>query len=570
MDPAVTRARAYMLNRQRPVLLFGNLAVMAVCAAVLWGDFPRYQVLAWVVSNVGLTAIRIRDLRRFNRERPTAPDRLERWMREFMFFTAIGGIIWGAGAVLFLDTANFILMMFVLTVFMGIGTGALPALCPHYGAFVAFVVPMFIPVVVKLLVAAGAVTNVLAGLMLFFVLCILYFAGNLSQAITDSITVDLENARLLDEVTLAKDAAERANAQKSGFLAAVSHDLRQPLYAMGLFLGSLDRDGLVARNRELIADIENAYVALEEMFGALLELSRLDAGAVAPQRLHFPLHELIARLLPEFEHAAMLKDIELVYEKTGAVVYSDPVLLERILRNLLSNAVKYTDEGRIAIEIVSDSEDAVVQIIDTGHGIAEHDLPQIFDEYHQLENPERDRTKGLGLGLSVVQRSCDLLGHRISVSSEPGKGSCFSVSMQVGDSDLVTDTVDVAPESFISGLHVVVIDDEAQIVKGMKTLLTDHGCHVTAAGDSDDALRLLEDTPRPPDILVCDYRLRDGKTGLDAVEKLRSAVDPELPAVLMAGDTHAQLLEEAEQHDLYVLHKPVKIPHLMKVIRELV
>ena len=559
-----------MLSRQRPVLWFGNLTVMIVCCVVLWDPFPHGQIIKWCASNFALAVVRLWDWRRFNREQPDDPHKLQRWMLHMMFYSGVGGAIWGAGAMLFLDSTQLLQMIFLLTVLMGIGTGALPALCPHYGAFATFVVPIFLPLSVKLWLLGEPITNVLAGFALFFLVIVLFFGRNLSAAITNSITRDIENARLLDEVTVAKNAAERANVEKSGFLAAVSHDLRQPLYAMGLFLGSLDRDVLDERNRELVDDIDNAYAALEDMFSALLEISRLDAGAVEPERMHFPIDELLVRLVPQFRHAAEIKNIEFEFEDSAAIIHSDPVLLERVLRNLLSNAVKYTDGGKVSLEIGSAADETVIRVADTGHGIPESDLDRIFDEYHQLENPERDRSKGLGLGLSVVRRTCTLLAHPLSVESTLGRGSAFTVSVPQGDPEKIARPAAPDESAGIAGLHVVVIDDEAQIRKGMTTLLTDSGCVVTAAADDEDVLLMLKEISRPPDVLICDYRLRDGRTGLEAIERLRAAIDPELPALIMTGDTHAHLQEAAERLGLYVLHKPVKIPHLMKVVRELV
>ena len=569
-DPEITRARAYMLSRQRPVLWFGNLTVMLVCAAVLWDTFSHAQIIAWCASNFLLAVVRLWDWRRFNREQPDDPHELRRWMLHMMFYSGMGGVIWGAGATLFLDSTHMLQLIFMLAAFMGIGTGALPALCPHYGAFVTFVVPIFAPLALKLGLFGEPITNVLAGLALFFLLIILFFGRNLSAAITTSITRDIENARLLGEVTVAKEAAERANVEKSGFLAAVSHDLRQPLYAMGLFLGSLDREALAERNRELIDDIDNAYAALEDMFGALLEISRLDAGAVEPEWKHFSIDELLTRLVHEFRHAAEIKGIEFECPDSPAIIHSDPVLLERVLRNLLSNAVKYTDGGKVSLEIESTTDEAMIRVMDTGHGIPESDRDRIFDEYHQLENPERDRTKGLGLGLSVVRRTCKLLAHSLSVESTLGHGSTFTVVVPQGDPETIAPPAAPDESAGIAGLHIVVIEDEAQIRKGMMTLLTDSGCEVTAAADDEEALHMLKQISRPPDVLICNYRLREGRTGLEAIERLRAAIDPELPALIMTGDTHAHLQEEAERLGLYVLHKPVKIPHLMKVVRELV
>lgn len=569
-DPRVLRARAYMLSRQRPVLWIGNVAVMTVCGIVLWKEHPQALVTLWCACNYALALVRILDWRRFEATQPDDPADLRRWLLRLTGFAAIGGAIWGAGALLFIDPGRPVEMIFLLAVFMGIGTGALPALCPHYAAFAAFVAPMFVPVAIALARIGETTTDLLAGLIVFFLVILLFFGRNLSRAITSSITTDLENARLLEAVSAARDEAERANVDKSRFLAAVSHDLRQPLYALGLFLGSLDRGELGPRNNGAVDDMQQAYGALEDMFDALLEISRLDAGAVEPLRRHLRCDDLVGRVVPEFARAAEIKGLRFEYSGTDAVVYTDPVLLERVLRNLLSNAIKYTDNGAVTVAAALVGDAVRITVADTGHGIPVDEQERIYDEYHQLENPEHDRSKGLGLGLSVVQRTCRLLEHPLHLESRLGEGSVFSVTLPRGDAAAVIQDSPDEPAGGLEGLFVVVVDDEPTIRRGMETLLEDRGCRTLTARDADTALEKLDAHERPPDLLICDFRLADGHTGVQAIERLRAAIDPELPALLMTGDTHEQVQTEAERLGLYVLRKPVKIPHLVKVVAELV
>lgn len=572
MDYNVARARAAMLTEQRPLLLLGNLGVLSVTGVVLWQAFPPLHVIAWCSVSYLLIVAHLLDYRSFPENPPLRDDDLGRWLRHVVIFSAAGGVIWGVGGVLFVDPAQPVYMIFMITVLMGTGTGAMPAFGPLYRAFAVFVVPMFVPVVILLLISGELTIAVLGALIGFFLVLILFFGWNIAAAITRSITVDVENTRLLGVVTEARDDAERANVDKSRFLASVSHDLRQPLAAMGLFLEALNRDQLESRNRELIDDIGTSYVALQDMCEALLEISRLDAGAVIPELRTFIADVgFVKRLTTGFETAAHDKGLgfEVVFASEVIKVRSDPVLLERVLRNLLSNAVKYTDLGHVRLTLDSDADTVRFAVTDTGHGIPATSLDSVFDEYEQLENPERDRAKGLGLGLSVVRRMCDLLEHEVEVRSEPGAGSAFVVTAPVGEGPVIV-TEPVVATVAIAGLHVAVIDDEESIRRGVTSLLTEAGAEVTAEADTVALLAALGAVARPPDCLICDYRLRDGHTGVEAIDEVRAALDPELPALILTGDTHARLLDEANARGLYVLHKPLKVAHLMNVIGELV
>ena len=477
---------------------------------------------------------------------------------------------WGVGGWAFLDPAHLGLMAFLLVVLLGISTAGVPALAAHLPSYVTFTSPLWALVSLRLFLDDQVFSNWIAMLGLAYLGASLFFARNLGNAITASITSDLENARLLDEVTLAKESAEEANRDKSRFLAAVSHDLRQPLHAMGLFLESLGGRLQSAEQKELYGNISNALHALEDMFSSLLEISRLDSGSVTPSITHFPLQSLLHKLATEFSTEVEHKALSLQVSDTPHIVRSDAVLLGRIFRNLLSNAVKYTDNGSIKIETVAENGAVKVQITDTGRGIPRRDRELIFSEYHQLENPERDRTKGLGLGLglAVVKRTCALLDHPLSVDSEFRSGSTFTVTVATGDPRRVVQEPETHRRAELMGAHILVVDDEEGIRSGMRTLLGDWGCQVTVAGSEDEAKTLLADRS-PPDLLICDYRLREGRSGLEAIDAIRTYTDPELPALLMSGDTQQSLHQQASARGLYLLHKPIKPAHLVKVMVEL-
>lgn len=360
------------------------------------------------------------------------------------------------------------------------------------------------------------------------------------------------------ELALQKEAAEQANLAKSKFLAAASHDLRQPLHALGLFTASLKQ--LVDRpeQRALVEKIEASVNGQEEMFDALLDLSRLEAGTLTPRLETFALAPVFERLARDFADQAREKGLRLTVRRARSAVRSDPMLLSRILSNLVSNALRYTERGGILVGARRRGARVCIQVWDTGIGITPDHLPKVFDEYFQVDNAARDRRRGLGLGLNIVHRLCALLDHPIDVRSRKGLGTVFRLTLPAGRPEDVDRRHGRERDwSRFDGQRVVVVEDDADARDALRGLLESWNLAVIAARGADEALDLARATPAPS-LIISDYQLGGGETGIAVVRRLRQAWGADLPAVLVSGDTTAESVARMAASGLTVMHKPVR------------
>ena len=379
------------------------------------------------------------------------------------------------------------------------------------------------------------------------------------------------NEGLLATVEREKGLALQANAAKTRFLAAASHDLRQPLHTIGLLVDVMRDRSQDAEQRKLSERIRSGVVAMEDLFKGLLDISKLDAGMITPTRTNVSIAGILASVESSFGAQAEEKGLELRIRTTRSWIDSDPVILERIVDNLVSNAIRYTNFGKILIGCRRRGRFMELQVLDTGVGIEKKDEERIFEEFFQLQNPERDRTKGLGLGLSIVKRSAELLGHSIHVHSEPGRGSCFSIILPVTAFPLEGSAAahNVPGElRFERDYFIVVIDDEQSIREAMRTTLEFWGCHVVCAGSAEEALAELGKHLRTPDLVISDYRLRDHKNGLQAIDDIRGSVDELLPAIIITGDISANDLGMIASRGIPIAHKPLTGDDLARLIAE--
>ncbi len=384
------------------------------------------------------------------------------------------------------------------------------------------------------------------------------------------------------QLTERTEEAERANRAKSRFLAAASHDLRQPMHALGMFVAALREQPSTASQRELMERIERAVAALGDLLDSLLDISRLDAGAIEPQLSAFSLQEIFERIKSGFAESARRKNLDLIVRRSPEWVVSDRILLERILTNLVSNAIRYTDRGvvMVAVRITGTQRDQIrIEVRDSGPGIPDEAQQQVFEEFVQLGNPERDRSKGLGLGLAIVRRLVTLLDHRLVLHSRVGAGSRFCVSLPRASEQQRLEATDTSnakrlagatawhgraqapgaidPFDPVVGARLLVIDDDAMVRDGVAHLLRAWGAEVAAtAGDLQlpERLRRL----RPPDLIICDLRLADGLDGVTLIANIRAALNQFVPAVLVTGDTDPQRIAMARASGDPVVHKPLR------------
>jgi signal transduction histidine kinase/CheY-like chemotaxis protein len=353
---------------------------------------------------------------------------------------------------------------------------------------------------------------------------------------------------------------ELANLAKSRFIAVASHDLRQPLHALGLFVGQLRGHVPSSAGRQLVERIDGAVVNMNELFAALLDISKLDAGALVPNVTEFPASHLLKRMDATFAAAARAKGLWLHVVKSSLWVRSDIILLERILQNLVSNAVRFAADGRVVIGCRRRGDELCIEVCDSGPGIPKDRQRDIFGEFTQLDGPHQDRQRGLGLGLAIVDRLCRLLGHRVELASTPGKGSRFSIFVPLAPrrSEIAPplSVPQVGPD-LLGGKVALVIDDDAVNLESLGGLLASWGCRVATAATCEQALARFAADERAPDIIISDYHLANGATGYEVIARLRDRFGQSVPAFLMSGDTSPEALHEARASGFQLLHKPV-------------
>lgn len=381
-------------------------------------------------------------------------------------------------------------------------------------------------------------------------------------------------ARIADatrQLRAKKEEAEQANQAKSRFLAAASHDLRQPMHALGMFIATLARQPHAPESRHLIDQIDQAVSAMGDLLDSLLDISRLDASIIEANPTEFALQSVFDRLASNFLELAEAKSLELVIRHTPMWVTSDRILLERILCNLISNAIRYTKHGRILVAARRCRGNVRIEVRDSGMGIPLEAQQSVFQEFVQLNNPERDRSKGLGLGLAIVKRLTSLLGHQLTLKSRPGYGSIFGL--------LVPHTqparqphimpMPLLDEQNFSGLRVLVIDDDALVRESLVSLLSSWGCLVSQDAGNQPPFALLENAVTRPDIILCDLRLAGPRNGREMISALRAYLGQDIPAAIITGDTDPETMHSAGQTGLAVLMKPLRPAQLRTLLKAL-
>ena len=574
--PAQAQAQAAIEQeaiRRMQAVLVGAVPLMPtlplVAAGALWNRCGGWQLGAWLLAALLAPGLRYLLVRRYAAS-VTDHASAVRWANEVTVSALLDGVAWGVAGMLFLVHDSPALQMLLITMVVGTSTGSIFVTSFWPRSEFAFAVPS-VGLTAVALALQGSEGGVGMGVGLVFFLGILYRIMGQAHGMTmETIRLQFEKIALAESLQQQKELAEQASLAKTHFLAAASHDLRQPLHALGLFVTALQQRAGGSGLEALAGRIAGSVGALEGLLNALLDVSRLDAGVLQPQRGPVALHGLLDRLAAEFAPLAQAKGLAWRCEGPPTVVESDPVLLETMLRNLLSNAVRYTHAGEVALLWYTQEGTTVLQVRDTGVGIAPEHHRTVFREFVQLHNPERDRSKGLGLGLAVVERLGKLLGHALTLRSAPGRGTTFTLALPAHaamPSAAGPSPSEALPEASadVAGAHILVIDDEAGVRDAMALLLGDWGYQVTLASSASEALARLT---HPPHAIVADYRLRDERTGAEAIAQVRGAWGNAIAALIVTGDTAPDRLREASASGYPVLHKPVPAARLRAFLRQ--
>jgi len=393
--------------------------------------------------------------------------------------------------------------------------------------------------------------------------------GDKADQSTIAIVRDLtEHMRLQDALTQARDSAIRANEVKSRFLAAASHDLRQPLQTIGSLHALLSRVHADTEYAPQCALLGEAVRNMDQMLSSLVDINRLERGAIQPVIRDFPLQEILPRLRSEFGYSAASKSLAFVVEDSPEFARSDPTLLPVILRNLLGNAIKYTQHGSVRLRARAKDTNLCIDVIDSGPGIPPEHVERLFDAFYQIDNPSHDQRQGVGLGLSIVQTICRLLDHAITFESSLGQGSTFSVQLPRGASTaqapIPAVTLQPPAPTPTSGTKVLHIEDDPGVARSMAMLLRLEGYEVVGAASRDEALQHVKDHGLRPDLILCDHQLPMGFTGDQILAELATLLDLKPPTILLTGTVAYQRLEKSRAIADRILPKPVDATLLLR------
>ncbi len=373
-----------------------------------------------------------------------------------------------------------------------------------------------------------------------------------------------------EALRLAKADAERANQTKSRFLAAASHDLRQPMQAISMYVAALSSRALDAASQEILDDIRLCLVSGNELLEDLVDISRLDAGVVIPEFASVAIADLFELMEKSFQREAEERKIDLRFVLCSLFVRSDPIILGRILQNLVSNALRYTRKGRILVGCRRRGGMLILEVRDTGIGIPPDETERIFEEFYQIDNAARDGRRGVGLGLAIVRRQSALLGASVSVRSNPGKGSSFAITLPLADGrDAAPVPATRGSDLDLKGRAIAVLDDEPRQLRALQRFLSVRNAHVIPARSISEILTKLDDASPQPDLIITDYRLEAGSTGAAAISAVRSKIGRSVPAIILTGDTEPRRIAEAEASGFRLLHKPVDPEGLIETIAQM-
>ncbi len=519
--------------RNLPTAVAVNVIISALLCLPLQETVSLERLLWWLSAIYAVAATRFFLWHRFNRT-PLSAANAQRWRRIAILGSGVNGFTWGVGGIVLYAAHSPASQFLLLITQFGMGAGAAYASAPAFAAVMAYLLPSVLLSSIPFFMEGDSVHVTLGAMLFVFVAAATHFTYGISRTIARAITLRFENIELIQELrnqTLdaeqAREAAEEANVAKSRFLAAAGHDLRQPLHALGFFVDALQEQSLPPDGRVVVG---------------------------------------------KYEPTARQKDLTLSVVRNSLFVHSDPVLLERVMRNLVANAVRYTDHGRIIFGARRSVDAVRIEVWDSGRGIPQDKHREIFQEFRQLDNPQRDRRKGLGLGLAIVERLVKLLDHSLELRSQLGKGSVFAVSLPRGRrEEFVPGEADgqIVVDRDVANSLILVVDDEPDVRDSMLALLGKWRCEVVAAESCSEMLEKLVSIKRMPDLIVSDFRLQGDENGIDVVARLREEFNAQVPALLITGDTGMEQLREAEESGLHVLHKPLNPSRLRALIANL-
>jgi signal transduction histidine kinase len=571
MALAILRERVELLHDQLPFVLASSFGASCALVAMLWTDGVRPDLLlGWLAGAALLIFVRWLLLQRFKQQPQAGRDPVF-WSRLYLLMVTLsGGMLCLAGQLFF---QTHLLTLFAISLIVG-GSSIVSIMlhAAYLPAHRAFVLLALLPFALRCLQQSEPIFVALGIIGLIFLPLNLLLARKMQGSLIESIRLRLRNQALIEALTQQKEVAEaaqqraeQANVAKTRFFAAASHDLRQPVQALELFSATLEQQLAHHPSRALVGNIRAVGREFGDLLSTLLDFSKIDAAAIQPARRDFPIADLLQRMADDFKPQAAAHGLQCRVVMSSAWVHSDPVLLERILRNLMSNAIKYTPSGKVLLGCRRAGGHSLrIEVHDTGVGIAPGQQHTIFKEFTQV-----DGGSGLGLGLAIVDGLARLLQHPLSVRSQLQRGSMFAVTVPLGLPGLPVRQTAAAAQDRRLAASILLVDDDQSIRLSAAHLLESWGFAVVTAESAEEALEMLRSTGFQPDVILADYRLREGRTGVEAIRTMRSYCGREVPAAILTGDTEPELLRDLKASGFALLYKPVAAAKLRALIGNL-
>jgi signal transduction histidine kinase/CheY-like chemotaxis protein len=563
--------------------LLGLAAGFGMLMLLFWQSTPLVVMLPWMLLFVGLWFVRVflaQAFRRVVKKHGESTD-FARWHLYWTILTLCSGATWGLSGWIFYTQGLGIQQTGLIVVIYTFCIAVVPVLANQPRVFVVYVGLCFVPLIVRIATGRDAYSYQLAGGLLIIVTLTTVLARNYRQALQRVIELKVRADDLLDQLRVEKQAAEDArreaeiaNRAKTQFFTAASHDLRQPLHAMGLFAEALRQRTHEPEVANLVVSINASVDALEGLFSELLDITRIDSGGVEVHPQGFEMADILRKIRLHYEPTAFEKGLALKLRGGHRVVHGDPLLVERIVRNLVSNAIRYTNDGGVLVACRARGDKVWVQVWDSGLGIRAEEQAKVFEEFYQVPNTPAvspEQRKGLGLGLAIVKRLADLMGARIWLRSVHGRGTVFTLELPVG--------VKPRPQAqtlpgkgpvglTLEGRTIVVVEDEPAVRAGLEVLLQGWGAAIVSfdsvAGASAWAAA-ADPAVVKPDLFIVDYRLEQGRNGVDAIIAMRARFGPQVPAIVVTGSTMTGHDKEAQEQDFHILLKPV-VPNKLRAM----
>ena len=557
-------------------------AIGGVIIEMIFADVaPRAPRLVWGLLFAAVWLVRAWLALRLERSEPTEATALERRLRVWQAGVLASGALWGIAAWLFSPYGTGLHLLALVLITYTYCVACVPILAPQYRLFIVFVLMIFVPSIARMAMQDNAVSWQVAAVMAVAMAMTMLLGRTYRDSFdkvtalklrTEALAVQLRAEKAVAEA--ARHEAEIANRAKTQFFTAASHDLRQPLHAMGLFAEALRARTHEPEVAQLVNSINESVDALEGLFSELLDITRIDSGGVEVNPESFEVGEIFRKIRLHFEPSAFEKGLTLRIRGGRHVALADPLLVERIVRNLVSNAIRYTADGTVLVSCRKRGDKLLLQVWDTGPGIGEEERVRVFEEFYQVPGVQAvvaEQKKGLGLGLAIVKRLAALMAAPVRLASQTGRGSVFTLELPIGKVARVATRAQPGKGPIgitLDGRLIVIVEDEPAVREGLEVLLAGWGAAIVSL-DSVAAAKAWAEHAEPsqarPSLVIADYRLEHGTTGVAAIDAVRRRFGRDVPAIVVTGSSMTGHDKEALEHDFHLLIKPV-LPNKLRAM----